>query len=66
MIEEIEQVDKDWWYGVGGGGAKCGLFPCEPDSQMSFRPCADRGRSHSANYVEVVGAEGVVAIAAFE
>lgn len=27
VIEQIEQVDEDWWFGVGAGGTKSGLFP---------------------------------------
>jgi len=27
LIEEIEQLDEGWWTGVGGKGAKSGLFP---------------------------------------
>ena len=27
LIEEIEKVDEGWWFGVGGNGAKRGLFP---------------------------------------
>lgn len=27
LIEEIEQLDEGWWSGVGGNGAKSGLFP---------------------------------------
>jgi len=34
LIEEIEQVDEGWWSGVGGNGAKNGLFPGVSGSQV--------------------------------
>jgi hypothetical protein len=27
VIEQIEELDEGWWSGVGGGGAKTGMFP---------------------------------------
>ena len=40
LIEEIEQVDEGWWSGVGGNGAKSGLFPGVSGSQI-FSGCSN-------------------------
>jgi len=34
LIEEIEQLDEGWWSGVGRDGAKSGLFPGGPGSEV--------------------------------
>jgi hypothetical protein len=51
VIEQIEELDEGWWSGVGGGGAKAGMFP-GPSGYISVFVVANS--FGTANYVEIV------------
>jgi hypothetical protein len=55
IVEHIEQIDGDWWSGVGAGGAKSGLFPGTSYCMLwcSYESPNARARL-SANYVEII------------